>query len=124
MPEPRSATNLSNPVSRYPRITPPEPGQKPKLLDRLREAQCERDFDTYLTHLPFREKVSDSTQNEVLSVLLGLYTLLFMSGKRGANWVTLFGGMHFDKSFGLEPVLHRNSPGRLPGRLIKLIHRH
>ena len=44
-----------------------------------------------------------------------LYTLLFMSEKRGGNWVTLLGDMHFDKSFGLEPGLHRNSPGRLPG---------
>jgi len=38
MPEANSAPFLSNPTSRYPRITPPDPGQKPKLLDRLREA--------------------------------------------------------------------------------------
>ncbi len=38
MPEANSAPFLSNPVSRYPRIIPPEPGQKPKLLDRLRES--------------------------------------------------------------------------------------
>ena len=37
MPEANSAPFLSNPISRYPRIALPEPGQKPKLLDRLRE---------------------------------------------------------------------------------------
>jgi len=36
MPDANSAPILSNPVSRYPRIAP-EPAQKPKLLDRLRE---------------------------------------------------------------------------------------
>jgi len=37
MPEANPAPSLSNPISRYPRIAP-EPAQKPKLLDRLREA--------------------------------------------------------------------------------------
>jgi len=37
----------------------------PKLLDRLREA--------FLTHLAVKEKVSASTQNQALSVLLFLY---------------------------------------------------
>ena len=32
------------------------------------------------------------------------------------------GDVHFNKSSGLEPELHRNSPGRLPGRFSKLIH--
>jgi hypothetical protein len=40
-----------------------------------------------------------------------VYTLLFMSGKRGVNWVTPFGGVHFDKSFGLEPELDGDPPG-------------
>jgi hypothetical protein len=40
-----------------------------------------------------------------------LYTLLFMSEKRGGNWVTLFGGMDFDKSSGLEPELDGDPPG-------------
>jgi site-specific recombinase XerD len=38
MPEANSAPFPLKPVSRHPRIIPPEPGQKPKLLDRLREA--------------------------------------------------------------------------------------
>ena len=40
-----------------------------------------------------------------------MYTLLFMSEKRGGNWVTLFGGMDFDKSSGLEPELDGDPPG-------------
>ena len=43
MPEANSAPFLSNPVSQYPRIAP-EPGPKPKLLDRLREALCSRQY--------------------------------------------------------------------------------
>jgi integrase len=43
MPEANSAPILSNPVSRYPRIAP-EPAQKPKLLDRLREALHSRHY--------------------------------------------------------------------------------
>jgi len=43
MPEANSAPILSNPVSRYPRISP-EPAQKPKLLDRLREALRSRHY--------------------------------------------------------------------------------
>lgn len=38
MPEANSAPFPPNPVSRHPQIIPPEPGQKPKLLERLREA--------------------------------------------------------------------------------------
>ena len=73
MPEANSAPILSNPVSRYPRITPPEPGQKPKLLDRFREAQAEREIKAYLTYLPSKEKVSASTQNQAFSALLDPY---------------------------------------------------
>ena len=40
-----------------------------------------------------------------------LYTLLFMSRKRGGNWVTLFGSMHLDNSFGLEPGFDGDPPG-------------
>lgn len=40
-----------------------------------------------------------------------LYTLLIMSEKRGGNWVTLLGDMHFDKSSGLEPELDGDPPG-------------
>jgi hypothetical protein len=43
MPEANSAPILSNPPSRYPRIAP-EPAQKPKLLDRLREALRSRHY--------------------------------------------------------------------------------
>ena len=38
MPEANSAPFPPNPISRHPRIIPPDPGQKPKLLGRLREA--------------------------------------------------------------------------------------
>ena len=38
MPEANSAPFPPNPVSPHPRIIPPDPGQKPKLLDHLREA--------------------------------------------------------------------------------------
>ncbi len=72
MPEANSAPILSSPVSRYPRITSPEPGQKPKLLDRLREAQAEREINAYLTHLAVKGKVSASTQNQALSAFLSL----------------------------------------------------
>ena len=44
MPEANSAPFLSNPVSRYPRITSPEPGPKPKLLDRFRETLRSRQY--------------------------------------------------------------------------------
>jgi len=43
MPEANFAPILSNPVSPYPRIAP-EPAQKPKLLDRLREALRSRHY--------------------------------------------------------------------------------
>jgi len=48
MPEANPAPSLSNPISRYPRIAP-EPTQKPKLLDRLREALRSRHSSA--THL-------------------------------------------------------------------------
>ena len=44
MPEANSAPFLPNPASRHPRIVPPEPGQKPKLLDRLGEALRSRHY--------------------------------------------------------------------------------
>lgn len=44
MPEANSAPILSDPVNQYPRITPPESGQKPKLLDRLCEALRSRHY--------------------------------------------------------------------------------
>ena len=48
MPEANLAPFLANPISRYPRIAP-EPAQKPKLLDRLREAlRSQQSFLTYL----------------------------------------------------------------------------
>ena len=37
MQEANLTLSLANPISRYPRIAP-EPAQKPKLLDRLRDA--------------------------------------------------------------------------------------
>jgi len=43
MPEANSAPFLSNPFTRYPRIAP-APAQKPKLLDRLREALRSRHY--------------------------------------------------------------------------------
>jgi len=43
MPEANSAPILSNPPSRYPRIAP-EPAQKPRLLDSLREALHSRHY--------------------------------------------------------------------------------
>ena len=43
MPEANSEPILSNPLSRYPRITP-APAQKPKLLDRLSEALRSRHY--------------------------------------------------------------------------------
>ena len=48
MAEANLAPSLANPISRYPRIAP-EPAQKPKLLDRLREALRSR--QSFLTHL-------------------------------------------------------------------------
>jgi len=48
MPEANPAPSLSNPISRYPRIAP-EPAQKPKPLDRLREAL--RSHHSFATHL-------------------------------------------------------------------------
>jgi integrase len=48
MPEANFTPILSNPVSRYPHFAP-EPVQKPKLLDRLREALRSRhSFARYL----------------------------------------------------------------------------
>ena len=44
MPEANSVPSPSNPGSQHPRITPPDPGQKPKLLDRLREALRSRHY--------------------------------------------------------------------------------
>ena len=44
MPEANSAPIFSDPVNQYPRITPPESGQKPKLLDRLCEALRSRHY--------------------------------------------------------------------------------
>lgn len=44
MPEANSAPFFPNPVGRYPRITLPEPGQIPRLLDRLREALRSRHY--------------------------------------------------------------------------------
>jgi len=41
---------LSNPPSRYPRIAP-QPAQKPKLLDRLREARRSHHGLFHLTHV-------------------------------------------------------------------------
>jgi hypothetical protein len=43
MPEANSAPIISNPLSRYPRIAP-APAQKPKLLERLREALRSRHY--------------------------------------------------------------------------------
>jgi site-specific recombinase XerD len=43
MPEANSEPILSNPLSRYPQITP-APAQKPKLLDRLSEALRSRHY--------------------------------------------------------------------------------
>ena len=43
MPEANSEPSLSNPLSRYPRIAP-APAQRPKLLDRLREALRSRHY--------------------------------------------------------------------------------
>ena len=43
MPEANFAPILSNPTSRYPQISP-EPTQKPRLLDRLREALRSRHY--------------------------------------------------------------------------------
>jgi integrase len=48
MPEANSAPILSNPPSRYQRIAP-APAQKPKLLERLREALRSR--HSFATHL-------------------------------------------------------------------------
>ncbi len=105
MPEANSAPFPPNPVSRHPRIIPPEPGQKPKLLDRLREAlrsrhysrrteetyclwvkrfiyfhkirhpaeMAEPEINAFLTHLAVKDRVSASTQTQVLSALLFLY---------------------------------------------------
>jgi hypothetical protein len=50
-------------------------------------------------------------QKAVVMSLKEVCTLLFMSRKREGNWVTLFGGMHVDKSFGLEPELDGDPPG-------------
>ncbi len=44
MPGANSGPILSNPSNPYPRITPPDAGQKPKLLDRLREALRSRHY--------------------------------------------------------------------------------
>ena len=44
MPEANSGLILSNSPSRYPRIVQPDAGQKPKLLDRLREALRSRHY--------------------------------------------------------------------------------
>ena len=44
MPEANSAPFLLSPVSRYPRITSPEPGPKPKLLDCFRGALRSRHY--------------------------------------------------------------------------------
>ena len=44
MPEANSAPFPPNPISKHPRIGPPDPGQKPKLLDRLREALRSRHY--------------------------------------------------------------------------------
>jgi integrase len=48
MPEANPIPLSSNPASPYPRIAP-EPAQKPKLLDRLREALRSR--HSFATHL-------------------------------------------------------------------------
>jgi len=53
MPEANSAAILSNPPSRYPRIAP-EPAQKPRLLDSLREALHSRHYSLYT--LPIHEQ--------------------------------------------------------------------
>ncbi len=102
MPEANSGLILSNSPSRYPRIVQPDAGQKPKLLDRLREALRSRHYsrrteETYchwvrrycyfhnLRHpaemaepeinaylTHLAVQVSASTQNQALSALLFL----------------------------------------------------
>jgi hypothetical protein len=60
MPEAKPAASLSNPISRYPRIAP-EPAQKPKLLDRLRESLRSR--YSLATHLWKRVTISERSRN-------------------------------------------------------------
>jgi len=62
MPEANSAPILSNPPIRYPQIAP-EPGQEPKLLDRLREALPPRH---YSPKPEFRHRLFRETHVELL----------------------------------------------------------
>ena len=121
MPEANSAPILSNPVSRYPRITPPEPGQKPKLLDRLREAQAEPEINAYLNHLAVKEKVSASTQNQGLSALLSLKMYPWVGTYLGSKCGLKGEGMSFvcrkEANFPTEPLKRLNPhTQRLPYR--------
>jgi len=72
MPEANSTPFLSNPISRYPRIAP-GPAQKPKLLDRLREALRSRHYSrkTEFRHGLFHLTHVDLFGPEIPSPLAG-----------------------------------------------------